>query len=171
MGGTAITGETSNPLKAASVLLVGLALSAVAAFADLLLFWILLWSCSGSDVSSPPPPGSSGDAVCAGLELGPRWSAFDVNVSAAAWISFGTLTAVSIAGPLVGGAIAARRNRWRPLAGGTAIGAGAVLALAILLQIVAPTASPLVFLFPPVAAFGLALFFFTRSPENGTARV
>ena len=171
MGGTAITGKTSDPLKAASVLLVGLALSALAAFADLLLFWVLLWGCSGSDVSSPPPPGSSGEAVCAGLELGPRWSAFGVNVSAAAWISFGTLTAVSIAGPLVGGAVAARRNRWRPLAGGTVIGAGAVLVIAILLRIVDPSASPFVFLFPAAAAFGLALLFFARSPESGAERV
>jgi hypothetical protein len=171
MEDTATSRNASDPLKAASAVVVGLALSVLAAFADLLLFWILLWGCSGSDVSSPPPPGSSGDAVCAGLELGPRWSAFGVNVSAAAWISFGTLAAVSIAGPLVGGAIAARRNRWRPLAGGTVIGAGAVLALAILLQIVDPSASPLVFLFLPVAAFGLALFLFTRSAGNGTARV
>ena len=171
MEGRAITGKASGPLKAASVLLVGLALSALAAFADLLLFWILLWGCSGSDVSSPPPPGSSGDAVCAGLELGPRWSAFDVNVSAAAWISFGTLTAVSIAGPLVGGAIAARRNRWRPLAGGTVIGAGAVLVIAILLQIVDPSASPLVFLFPAGSSIRPRAFLLRSVPENGTERV
>jgi hypothetical protein len=171
MGDTAITGRASDPLKAASALLVGLALSALAAFADLLLFGILLLSCSGTDVSSPPPPGSSGDALCTGLELGPRWSAFGVNVSAAAWIFFGTLTAVSIAGPLIGGAIAARRNRWRPLAGGTVIAAGAVLVFAILLRIVAPSAEPFVFLFPAATAFGLTLLFFARSPGNGTKRV
>ena len=168
---TASTGKASDPLKAASALVVGLVLSAAAAFADLLLFWILLWSCSGSDVSSPPPPGSGGDAVCTGLELGPEWSAFGISISAAAWIVFVTCTAVSIAGPLIGGALAARRNRWRPLAGGTVIGAGAVLVFAVLLRIVEPTAQPFVFLFPAVAAFGLALLFFARSHENGTERV
>jgi len=171
MAGTAITGNVSGPLKAASALVVGLALSAVAAFADLVLFAILLWSCSGTDTSSPPPPGSSGDAVCAGLELGPRWSAFGVSVSAAAWIIFGTCAAVSIAGPLVGAALAAKRKRWRPLAGGTVIGAGAVLVFAVLLRIVDPSAQPFVFLFPAVAAFGLAALFFVRSQGNGTERV
>jgi hypothetical protein len=171
MEDTATTGKARAPLKAASALVVGLVLSAAAAFADLLLFWILLWSCSGSDVSSPPPQGSSGDAVCTGLELGPEWSAFGVTVSAAAWIVFVSCAAVSIAGPLIGGALAAKRNRWRPLAGGTVIGAGAVLVFAVLLWIVDPTAQPFVFLFPPVAAFGLALLFFARSQGNGTKRV
>ena len=163
MDGVAITRQGRERLRASSVLLVALALSALAAFADFLLFLILLWSCSGSDVSSPPPSGSAGDTLCTGLELGPRWSAFGFTVSATAWILFGLLATVSIAGPLAGGAFAARRKRWRPLAGGTVIGAGAVLAIAILLRIVDPSANPVVFLFPAALAFGLALLLFARS--------
>ena len=163
MDGAAITSQARERFKASSVLLAAVALSALAAFADFLLFLFLLWSCSGSDVSSPPPSGSAGDTVCTGLELGPRWSAFGFTVSATAWILFGLLAAASIAGPLAGGAIAARRKRWRPLAGGTVIGAGAVLVIAVLVRIVDPSANPVVFLFPAAVAFGLALLFFARS--------
>jgi len=46
-----------------------------------------------------------------------------------------------------------------------------VLVFAVLLRIVDPSAQPFVFLFPAVAAFGLALLFFARSQGNGTARV
>lgn len=167
MDGTATTSQARERIKGASVLLIAMALSALAAFADFVLFLLLLWSCSGTDTSSPPPPGSSGDAVCAGLELGPRWSVFGGTTSAAAWILFGLLAAVSIAGPLIGGAFAVRRKRWRPLAGGTVIGAGAVLVIAILLRIVDPSANPVVFMFPALLAFGLALLFFSRA---GSAR-
>ena len=163
MDGAATTSQARERFKSASVLLIALALSALAAFADFLLFLILLWSCSGTDTSSPPPSGSTGDTVCTGLELGPRWSAFGFTVSAAAWILFGLLAAVSIAGPLVGGAFAARRKHWRPLAGGTVIGAGAVLVIAILLQIVEPSANPVVFMLPAVLAFGLALLLLSRA--------
>jgi hypothetical protein len=166
MDGAAITRQARERFKAASVLLVALGLSALAAFADFLLFLILLWSCSGSDASSPPPSGSSGDTVCTGLELGRRWSAFGFTVSASAWILFGLLAAASIAGPLAGGAIAARRHRWRPLAGGTVIGAGAVLVIAILIRIVSGSAERGVFLLPAAVAFGLALLFFARSRRS-----
>ena len=166
MDGAATTSQARERFKGASVLLIALVLSALAAFADFLLFLILLWSCSGSDVSSPPPSGSAGDTLCTGLELGPRWSAFGFTLSATAWILFGLLAAVSIAGPLAGGAIAVRRKRWRPLAGGTVIGAGAVLVIAILLRIVDPSANPVVFMFPAALAFGLALLFFARSRRS-----
>ena len=167
MDGAVITSQARDRLNAASVLLVALVLSALAALADFLLFLFLLWSCSGSDVSSPPPSGSTGDTLCTGLELGPRWSAFGFTVSATAWVLFGLLSAASIAGPLAGGVIGARRKRWRPLAAGTVIAAGAVLAIAILLQIVDPSATnPVVFLLPAVLAFGLALLFFARSTRG-----
>jgi len=81
---------------------------------------VLIFGCSGSDVSEPPPPDTLADALC----------------GAPLVVAFAAVAPVAVLAPLVGAGMSAARARWRPLAVGLAISAGTVSLLATLGEIV-----------------------------------
>ncbi len=129
-----VTSPASRRLWSASILLVGLVVSALAAIVNVFFFALLLDLCTSHDTSPAPPPGSAGETFCNGL--GPRWIVLNIRTATSTLVVFGAIVSASIAAPLVGGAIAARRNRWRPLAVGTVVAAATVLVAASLIRVV-----------------------------------
>ena len=91
--------------------LAGVLVAALAAAFGLLVLLLTTWGCEGSDVSSPPPEGSTEAALCG-------WPSD---------VSYAALLPLSVAAPLVGGIWAAASRRLRPLAVGCAFSAGAAL--------------------------------------------
>ena len=129
-----VTSPGSSRLRSASILLVGLVVAALAAFVNVFSFALLLSLCTSHDTSPAPPPGSVGETFCTGL--GPRWVVLNVRTATSTLVALGALVSVSIAAPLVGGAIAARRNRWPPLAAGTVVAAATMIIAATLIRVV-----------------------------------
>jgi hypothetical protein len=122
-------------------------LSAGALLAALFYAFVTVgFGCHGSDASSPPPAGSTGDLLC-------TWPAAALHLG---------LGLGAAAAPVV--AVGAQASRAR-LATAFAVSSGAVAALAVVGSLI-QSWNDFVFLYPPVAIFLVALGYRMRQPSE-----